>query len=137
MFHLLDHDRIDFDVIGRVEHLVPTLSPVARHLGLADDVLAALITRYSENRSIPFDRRGLFDAAVATQVAEFYASDFDRYGYALGSWQDVVAEEPPSAAKLEEAAVLAIRSRAATIVNLNRSLNEAWRSAANRSGSPD
>ena len=127
MVHLLGHDQVNYNLIGRIEQLPSSLAPLAPRLGVSGNDFAAMLHRSSGNQSIPFDRRHLYNESTALQVSTFYAADFDRYGYDRESWRALVGAAPPSAADLEAAAVRALRNRGAQAAMLNRSLSEAWR----------
>lgn len=137
MVRLLAIDEVNYNLIGRAEALVPSLLPLAHRVGLAAEEFAQLLERSAANRSVPFDRTHLYNERTAARVAEFYSEDFRRFGYPLDSWQDIVAQPPPTAAQIEAGAVRVLRNRAVVTAQLNKSASEAWRRVFSSTTSTD
>ena len=114
--NLLYPELMDYTDLLKVENLAADLQTFFETIpSLRSHDASSLLSNVYCNKSIPLDYGALYDRELADRVAEFYADDFERYGYDESSWEDLDRKGKPSYEELEAAALGAIRQRNAVI----------------------
>jgi hypothetical protein len=82
---LLVGDVIDYDVVGRFEDFGQQFHAILRRLHAPPEVLG--IGRRVFNPTQPLPLATVYDPQLARRVYDFYAADFEAFGYHEDSWR--------------------------------------------------
>lgn len=83
---LLVADVIDYHVVGRFERFGQQFHAILRRLHAPPEV--AGIARRVFNPTQPMPLAAVYDPQLARRVYDFYAADFETFGYHKDSWRD-------------------------------------------------
>jgi Sulfotransferase family len=78
-------DIIDYDVVGRFEGFAQQFGAILRGLHAPPEVVA--IARRIFNPTEPMPLAAVYDPQLARRVYNFYAADFETFGYHQDSWR--------------------------------------------------
>jgi hypothetical protein len=81
-------DLVDYGFVGRFETLERDLAAILRSLGAPDDLYGELGVVVGASAGLP--AAAAYDAALAQVAYELYRADFETFGFAQGSWRDLV-----------------------------------------------
>jgi hypothetical protein len=126
MVNLLLPELINYNYVLHTENLVDELQIILSQIAPHHDA-KSLLKQFRTNESLPIEWQTQYDEKTAELVAGHYKYDFERYGYALSSWQkktrsshlaDECQQLRDNLDRYEKAALAAIRHRNEVIVEL-------------------
>ncbi len=86
MSYLLLPELLSYTHVLHTENLVDELDAVLRLIAPTQNA-SELLKKHRTNESLPMDWKACYDEETAKRVADFYKTDFERYGYSLDSWK--------------------------------------------------
>ena len=109
---LLYPDIIDYTDVLKLESLAADLQRLFNVVpSLRNYKAETLLSEVYRNKSLPVNYGALYDQELAMRISDFYADDFDTYGYDRDSWEQLADRGAPSWEEMETAALSAIQQR--------------------------
>ena len=116
----LDLEVIKVDSVLKTENLVTDFSKILAAVNYPDPIESSklLLSKNRVNESLPTSWKELYTADIAQKVCEYYAEDFDVFGYDVNSWTENISSLGINSDNLFGKALDMIRKRNETIVQL-------------------